>query len=51
MNNILIALNPSKDKSGEILSKVVSQVKNVFNSATLYLCPLGINLLFTEFLL
>lgn len=33
MNNILIALNPSKDKSGEILSKVVSQVKNVFNSA------------------
>ena len=33
MNNILIALNPSKDKSGEILSKVVSKVKNVFQNA------------------
>ena len=32
MKNILIALNPSKDKEGKILSLVIEKITNIFKT-------------------
>ena len=31
MKNIIVALNPSKDKDGKILSLVIEEITKVFN--------------------